>query len=95
MASHNWELVRDLGLAQAWRDEAKIQKLIFEIWTGQSICSHVANPDPKAAPDFPLMLAGLSTDDQRCYKCGAAMSTEAKPGLAKTRSLSEIKRVSG
>jgi len=87
MAGHNWELVRDLGLAQARKDEAAITRLTLEIQTGQSVCSHAPNPDKGAKPDLPLLNAGLTTLGERCYKCGMGLECTpvVKPGIVKTR----------
>lgn len=91
MAGHNWELVRDLGVAQRAGDSAAIQRLTLEIQAGQLACSHVVNPDRVAKPDLPLVTVGLTSTGDRCYKCGAWM----KPGIVKGSYECQTKAASG
>ncbi len=101
MAGHNWELVRDLGLAQLAGNAAEVQRLSLEVQAGQLACTHITNPDPNAKPDLPLVNAGLTTLGRRCYKCGVGLEVKSapadvKPGLVKSRTAPvEIKRAQG
>lgn len=54
MAAHDWELVRDLGLAQARGDADAVARIQAAIESGQRSCDHVPNPERP----------------ERCYKCG-------------------------
>lgn len=84
MAAHNWELVRDLGIALQRGDNTLACELTHVIKQEQRECSHVANPDREAKPDFPLLKVGLTTLGERCYKCGASMPV-VKPGIVKAQ----------
>lgn len=94
MAGHNWEQVRDLGLALRANDAARAIVLTREIQAGQASCAHVLNPDASAPVDEALVRVGLTSTGKRCYKCGLGMVGVALvgPGVSKVKPLMVAKK---